>query len=72
MSPALDWEGVWVNVGLAFRNPDHQQIHYNFIHRVYFMPRKLYLMKKKERITFLFSGGEELDKIPNEVVVCSI
>ena len=27
------------------RNPDHQQIHHNFIHRTYLIPRKLHFMK---------------------------
>ena len=44
LEPTFDWE-VWISVGLASRNPDHQQIHYNYIHRVYLTPRKLHLMK---------------------------
>lgn len=45
LKPAFDWGKVWINVHLASRNPDHQQIHYNFVHRVYLTPRKLHLMK---------------------------
>lgn len=45
LDPTFDWDKVWIGVGLASRNPDHQQIHYNYIHRVYLTPRKLYLMK---------------------------
>lgn len=45
MMPSFDWDEVWSNVNLASRNPDHQQIHLNFVHRVYLTPRKLHLMK---------------------------
>lgn len=45
LKPTFDWDKVWVNLGLASRNPDHQQIHYNYIHRIYTTPRKLHLMK---------------------------
>lgn len=45
LKATFDWDRVWVDVNLASRNPDHQQIHYNYIHRVYFTPRKLHLMK---------------------------
>ena len=41
----FDWSRVWNNVKLASRNPDHQQIHYNFVHRTYLTPRRLCLMK---------------------------
>ncbi len=47
LSPSFDWDGVWVMVMYAARNPDHQQIHLNFIHRTYMTPRKLYSMKLK-------------------------
>ena len=47
--PELDqdfnWNMVWNNVLLASRNPDHQLIHFNFIHRSYLTPRKLCHMK---------------------------
>ncbi len=43
LSPSFDWDGVWVMVMYASRNPDHQQIHLNFIHRTYKTPRNLYL-----------------------------
>lgn len=41
----FDWHRVWISVALASRNPDHQQIHYNYLHRTYLTPRKLFLMK---------------------------
>lgn len=47
LSPSFDWDRVWVMVMHASRNPDHQQIHLNFIHRTYMTPRKLYSMKLK-------------------------
>lgn len=34
----LDWHDVWSNIPEVSRNPDHQQIHYNFIHRTYLTP----------------------------------
>lgn len=45
LNPTLEWDKIWANVGLASRNPDHQQIHYNYIHRTYLTPRKLHLMR---------------------------
>jgi hypothetical protein len=47
LSPSFNWDSVWVMVMHASRNPDHQQIHFNFIHRTYMTPRKLYGMKLK-------------------------
>jgi len=44
--PDFNWKDVWVNIKEASRNPDHQQIHFNFVHRAYLTPRKLYLMKR--------------------------
>lgn len=47
--PVLDtdfsWEGVWSSIKEASRNPDHQQIHFNYVHRTYLTPRKLHCMK---------------------------
>merc|ERR1712131_23841 len=40
----INWENIWSNIKLSSRNPDHQQIHLNFVHRTYLTPRKLYLM----------------------------
>lgn len=45
LKPTFYWDKVCINVSLASRNPDHQQIYYNFMHRLYLTPRKLYLMK---------------------------
>lgn len=41
--------GMWfgANVRQSSRCPDHQQIHLNFIHRIYVTPRKLHIMKVK-------------------------
>ena len=36
---------VWSKLDLSSRNPNHQMIHYNFIHRLYCTPHKLFLMK---------------------------
>ena len=32
-------------INLASQNPDHQQIYYNYMHRIYLTPLKLYLIK---------------------------
>lgn len=40
----FEWEDVWVNIKEASRNPNHQLIHFNFIHRTYLTPRKLHVM----------------------------
>lgn len=43
--PEFSWDTVWSNILLTSRNPDHQQIHLNFIHRTYLTPRRLCAMK---------------------------
>ena len=48
LDPDFSWDGVWETVKQSSRNPDHQQIHLNFIHRTYMTPRKLYCMKIKD------------------------
>lgn len=45
LDPEFDWEDVWDSIKEASRNPNHQQIHFNFIHRTYLTPRKLFYMK---------------------------
>jgi len=40
----FNWETIWSNIKLSSRNPNHQQIHFNFVHRTYLTPRKLHLM----------------------------
>lgn len=47
LEPDFDWDVVWANVRQSSRCPDHQQIHLNFIHRIYVTPRKLHIMKVK-------------------------
>lgn len=47
LSPDFDWDEVWLMVMQASRNPDHQQIHLNFIHSTNMTPRKLHSMKLK-------------------------
>ena len=41
----FDWHDVWSDISQVSRNPDHQQIHYNFIHRTYLTPVRLHYMK---------------------------
>ena len=41
----FDWHDVWSDISQVSRNPDHQQIHYNFIHRTYLTPARLHHMK---------------------------
>lgn len=45
LSPDLEWSKVWEGINMSSRNPDHQQIHYNFIHRLYLTPKRLHKMK---------------------------
>ena len=45
LGPDWNWDTVWSNVRLSSRNPDHQQIHLNFVHRTYLTPRRLCAMK---------------------------
>lgn len=45
LKPDFNWDTVLKNIKLSSRNPDHQQINLNFIHRTYLTPRKLHLMK---------------------------
>ena len=41
----FDWHDVWSDISQVSRNPDHQQIHYNFMHRTYLTPVRLHHMK---------------------------
>lgn len=36
---SLNWSKIWSSIGCASKNPDHQQIHFNYIHRTYLAPR---------------------------------
>lgn len=45
LDPEFDSEDVWESIKGASRNPKHQQIHFNCIHRTYLTPRKLFYMK---------------------------
>ena len=45
MPGCLDWEKIWSSIVFASKNPDHQQIHFNYIHRTYLTPRSNFLMK---------------------------
>ena len=40
----INWAAVWSKVTLASRNPNHQYIHYRFVHRAYHWPHKRFLM----------------------------
>lgn len=42
---SINWVEVWGNISLASRNPNHQMIHFNFIHKTYLTPQKRYKMK---------------------------
>lgn len=44
-SEEFDWDDVWTSIPEVSRNPDHQYIHYNFIHRTYLTPVKMHHMK---------------------------
>lgn len=44
-SSNLNWKLIWQNIQLSSRNPNHQVIHFNFIHRTYFTPCILHKMK---------------------------
>lgn len=52
LAPNFNWDGVWDTVKQSSRNPDHQQINLNFIHRTYMTPRKPYSMKIKENLNY--------------------
>ena len=43
---SINWNTVWKKIVLSSRNPNHQMIHYNFVHRLYCTPRKLFLMQR--------------------------
>ncbi len=45
LSEDFDWDDVWASISEVSRNPDHQYIHFNFIHRTYLTPVRLYRMK---------------------------
>lgn len=55
---SLDWDEIWSSVIFASKNPDHQQIHFNYLHRTYLTPRKNFLMKRiTSQICTLCSDG---------------
>ncbi|KAI2659993.1 LINE-1 retrotransposable element ORF2 protein [Labeo rohita] len=60
LSPDFEWDHVWSMVSQASKNPDHQQIHFNFIHRTYMTPRRLYCMKLKPDPYCTFCNTGEL------------
>lgn len=39
------WNTIWENLHDTSKNPDHQLIHYKFLHRMYLTPRKRHTMK---------------------------
>ena len=41
----FDWDAMWSSIHEASHNPDHQQIHFNFLHRTNLTPVKLHHMK---------------------------
>ena len=41
----INWTTVWSKSILASRNPNHQYIHYKFIHRAYHWPHKRFLAR---------------------------
>ena len=43
-SADIHWSSVWSNITLSSRNPNHQMIHFNFVHRTYCTPRKRFRM----------------------------
>ena len=43
-SADIHWSSVWSNISLSSRNPNHQMIHFNFIHRTYCTPYKRFRM----------------------------
>lgn len=45
LSEEFDWDDVWSSISEVSRNPDHQHIHYNFIHRTYLTPVRMHHMK---------------------------
>lgn len=66
----FDWDKVWSNVLLASRNPEHQQIHYQFIHRTYTTPRRLFLMKKSPHPNCTFCSPDALGTYYHMVWEC--
>ena len=45
LNPNFNWRKTWDNIILSSRNPEHQLIHFNFVHRTYLTPRRLCHMK---------------------------
>lgn len=39
------WDTIWENLHDTSKNPDHQLIHFKFLHRMYLTPRKRHAMK---------------------------
>lgn len=47
-STVTNWTRVWSNISISSRDPNHQFIHYNFAHRTYCTPCKLFKMKARQ------------------------
>lgn len=45
ITQGFKWGGVWSSINEASRKPDHQHIHFNFLHRTYLTPVRLHHMK---------------------------
>ena len=41
----INWHTIWNNITSASKNPNHQLIHHNFIHRSYLTPCRRYHMR---------------------------
>ncbi len=42
---SFDWELMWQNISASSKNPVHQLINYNVVHRIYYTPLKRFRMK---------------------------
>lgn len=70
LAPSFDWDSIWDMVMHASRNPDHQQSHLNFNHRIYMTPRKLYSMKLKPDPNCMLCHTGEFDTFYNIIWEC--
>lgn len=68
--PDIGWLTIWLNTTLSSRIPNHQMINYNFIHRSYLTPQRLYLMKYRYDPYCRFCSDNKIGTFIHMVLQC--
>lgn len=57
-SSELNRQSIWSNINISSRNPNHQMIHYKFVHRSYFTAQRLHQTRLKNNPSCDFCPGD--------------